>query len=59
MNDITVVTEFINCRQLLESATRLIQGALDGMEDTESRQFEALQIALRYLFKLDEILTKK
>ncbi len=59
MNNLSVVTEFVNRRQLLESATRLIQGALDGMEDTESCQFEALQIALRYLFKLDEVLAEK
>ena len=59
MNDITVVTKFVNRRQLLESATHLLQGILDGLADSDSRQFEALQVALRYLWKLDELIAEK
>lgn len=58
MSDLVVITEFVNRRQLLEAATNLIQGVLDGLADTESRQFEALQIAVRYLFKLNEVLAE-
>ena len=59
MNEITITTEFVNRRQLLEAATNLIQGVLDGLANSESRQLEALQIAVRYLFKLNEVLAEK
>lgn len=57
--EIVVQTEFQNPRQLLESARCLIAGALDGMTDGDSRQYTTLEIAMRYLAKLDEVLRPK
>ncbi len=58
MSDLTLTTEFLNHRQMLEAATNLIQGVLEGLEHSNSRQFEALQIAVLYLFKLNEVLAE-
>jgi hypothetical protein len=59
MQPIIVETEFCNSRQLLESATGLIQGTLDVLIAGGSRQYATLEIALRYLLKLDEVLRPK
>ncbi len=58
MSDLTLTTEFVNRRQMLEAATNLIRGVLEGLEHSDSRQFEALQIAVLYLFKLDKVLAE-
>lgn len=52
MNDLTVSIEFVNRQHLLETAIGLIGGAIEGLAETNSKQFEAINIAFRYLVEL-------
>ena len=52
MNDLTVSIEFANRQHLLETAISLIGGSLEALTESNSKQFEAINIAFRYLIEL-------
>lgn len=49
MNDLTVTTEFLNRNHLLETSIALLQGAIDGLIESDSKQYEVISIVIRYL----------
>ena len=49
MENLTVTTEFLNRRDVLDTAISLLQGVYDGLAESNLNQVEALQTALRYL----------